>query len=52
LNDTEKLPWPKGDRAKELSFGLWKEGKSLEEIQVQIGRDSKDVGGEREAMGY
>jgi hypothetical protein len=43
---------PKGDRAKELAFGLWREGRSLGETQVQIGRDSKDVGGEREAMGY
>ena len=34
---------PKGDRAKELSFRLWKEGKSLAEIQAQICGDSKTL---------
>ena len=34
---------PKGDRTKELSFRLWKEEKSLTEIQAQISRDSKPL---------
>jgi hypothetical protein len=34
---------PKGDRTKELSFRLWKEGKALTEIQAQICRDSKPL---------
>jgi hypothetical protein len=33
----------KGDRTKELSFRLWKEGKSLAEIQAQICRNSKPL---------
>jgi hypothetical protein len=32
---------PKGERTKELSFRLWKEGKSLSEIQAQVCRDSR-----------
>jgi hypothetical protein len=35
------LAMPKGKRTKALSFRLWKEGKSLAEIQVQICGDSK-----------
>ena len=31
---------PTGERTKELSFQLWVEGKSVAEIQQQIGRDS------------
>jgi hypothetical protein len=31
---------PSGERTKELSFRLWVEGKSVVEIQQQIGRDS------------
>jgi hypothetical protein len=31
---------PTGERTKELSFRLWVEGKSVAEIQQQIGRDS------------
>jgi ribonuclease HI len=34
---------PKGERTKELSFRLWKEGKSLGEIQAQISGDSKNL---------
>jgi hypothetical protein len=34
---------PKGERTKELSFRLWKEGKSLREIQAQISGDSKTL---------
>jgi hypothetical protein len=32
---------PTGERSKELSFRLWKEGKSLTEIQAQISGESK-----------
>jgi hypothetical protein len=32
---------PKEERTKELSFRLWKEEKSLPEIQAQVCRDSK-----------
>jgi len=31
---------PTGERTKELSFRLWLEGKSVAEIQQQMGRDS------------
>jgi hypothetical protein len=34
---------PKGERTKELSFRLWKEGKSLREIQAQISGESKTL---------
>jgi hypothetical protein len=34
---------PKGERSKELSFRLWKEGKSLREIQAQIFGESKTL---------
>jgi len=34
---------PKGERTKELSFRLWKEGKSLAEIQSLVCRDSKTL---------
>jgi hypothetical protein len=34
---------PKGDRTKELSFRLWKEGKSLAEIQAHICRNSQTL---------
>ena len=34
---------PKGERTKELSFRLWKEGKSLREIQDQISGESKTL---------
>ena len=34
---------PKGERSKELSFRLWKEGKSLREIQAQISGESKTL---------
>jgi hypothetical protein len=34
---------PKGERTKELSFRLWKEGKSLTEIQAQISGESKTL---------
>jgi hypothetical protein len=33
----------KGERTKELSFRLWKEGKSVAEIQAQICRNSKPL---------
>ena len=33
----------KGERTKELSFRLWKEGKSLAEIQSLVCRDSKTL---------
>jgi hypothetical protein len=33
----------KGDRIKELSFRLWKEGKSLAEIQAHICRNSQTL---------
>jgi len=32
---------PKGDKTKEPAFKLWLEGKSLEDIQQEIGRTSK-----------
>jgi hypothetical protein len=32
---------PTGERTKELSFRLWKEGKSLAEIHAQISGQSK-----------
>jgi hypothetical protein len=34
---------PKGERTKELSFRLWKEGKSLREIQAQLSGESKTL---------
>jgi hypothetical protein len=34
---------PKGERTKELSFRLWKEGKPLTQIQAQVCRDSKTL---------
>ena len=34
---------PKGERTKELSFRLWKEGKSLIEIQAKISGESKPL---------
>jgi hypothetical protein len=34
---------PKGERTKELSFRLWKEGKSLRETQAQISGESKTL---------
>jgi hypothetical protein len=34
---------PKGERTKELSFRLWKEGKSLREIQAKISGESKPL---------
>jgi hypothetical protein len=34
---------PKGERTKELSFRLWKEGKSLRETQVIISGESKTL---------
>ena len=34
---------PRGERTKELSFRLWKEGKSLREIQAQISGESKTL---------
>lgn len=34
---------PKGERTKELSFRLWKEGKSLREIQAKISGESKTL---------
>jgi hypothetical protein len=34
---------PKGARTKELSFRLWKEGKSLSEIQAQISAESESL---------
>ena len=34
---------PTGERSKELSFRLWKEGKSLREIQAQISGESKTL---------
>jgi hypothetical protein len=34
---------PKGERTKELSFRLWKEGKSLREIQAQISGESRTL---------
>ena len=34
---------PKGERTKELSFRLWKEGKSLIEIQAKISGESKTL---------
>jgi hypothetical protein len=34
---------PKGERTNELSFRLWKEGKSLREIQVIISGESKPL---------
>ena len=34
---------PIGERAKELSFRLWKEGKSLVEIEAQICGDSQTL---------
>ena len=34
---------PTGERTKELSFRLWKEGKSLREIQAQISGESKTL---------
>jgi hypothetical protein len=34
---------PKGERSKELSFRLWKEGKSLTEIQARISGESKTL---------
>jgi hypothetical protein len=34
---------PKGERTKQLSFRLWKEGKSLREIQAQISGESKPL---------
>jgi hypothetical protein len=33
----------KGDRTKKLSFRLWKKGKSVDEIQTQICRNSKQL---------
>jgi len=34
---------PTGERTKELSFRLWKEGKSLRDVQAQVCRDSKTL---------
>ena len=34
---------PTGERTKELSYRLWKEGKSLREIQAQISGESKTL---------
>lgn len=34
---------PKGERTKELSFRLWKEGKSLRESQAEISGESKTL---------
>jgi hypothetical protein len=34
---------PKGERTKELSFRLWKEGKLLREIQPKISGESKTL---------
>ena len=34
---------PKVERSKELSFRLWKEGKSFREIQTQISGESKTL---------
>jgi hypothetical protein len=36
---------PKGERTKELSFRLWKEGKSLRESQAKISGESKTLQG-------
>jgi hypothetical protein len=38
-----EVSMPKGERTKELSFRLWKEGKSLTEINAQVCRDPKTL---------